>query len=231
MAFPVAVRATAATLLLSVACTTFGTAAVDAGPTPPPDARDDATRDPPPDARAAPGTDAAPADALDSAPDGGPAPKRVFVTQRLVAMPQAGAAGLDLLCAAEAGAASGWMAWASSGNVDAAQRFRDRGMVGPWVLTAPGAPVVTTADELLAPGGRPAVRIPIDASFGGAPVAGFVWTGVAAGGASSDNCGDWSILVGEKGVVGLSTASDARWTEATALECAAATAHLYCFER
>lgn len=230
------VRATVATSLfslvaaVSVACSTFGTAAVDAGPAPSPEASAPPPRDAtvgPDDARAAD----APADAAVDGPlDAGPAPKRAFVTQGLVGMPQAGASAFDAICAAEAGVSSAWMAWVSFGNLGAAQRFRDGGMAGPWVLTTPGAPVVTTANELLSASASPTLRIPISASFGGAPVAAHVWTGVAATGASSNNCSDWTTTEGDKGVVGLSTASDAQWTEATGLQCDGR-AHIYCFEK
>jgi hypothetical protein len=153
-------------------------------------------------------------------------PNIVFVTSAFSSADLGGIAGADAMCAAEAAANDldgTYVAWLSTGFVDARDRLAD---ASGWVRPD-GLPVAATVNDLVA--GR--LLYPINIGADGAARAGNVWTGTdVAGGLEPDSdCGAWTVAASGTATAGRAGSGPVSWTANTSSIGCGRTGRLYCF--
>jgi hypothetical protein len=157
---------------------------------------------------------------------------RIFITNNVFSGDLGGLSGADASCtlaASDAGLSGDWIAWLSTSQIAARDRFF--GGLGP-IRLLDGRLVAASLDELLTRG----PRTPINVSEAGVPLNfdATIWTGTTADGDwSGVDCDGWSTVNFAQGSVGLlrtayENAGD--WTNAVSVTCLAPF-RLYCVEQ
>jgi hypothetical protein len=166
--------------------------------------------------------------------DGAPATdaggkKRVFVTSTVTGGDTGGLVGADSLCQKRADAVhlgSRWVAFVSGKNANAPDRILGD---GPWYLVDNVTRVFASHAALL----KSSPEAAIDHDETGAVVTSardLVWTGTSTMGTMSENCGDFTTILGAIGVAGLASSRASDWIQSEIADCSTGL-HLYCFEQ